>query len=72
MIEKSAPVATLITNRALCCDCIAQRVGLEPAAVEAVIRRVAQTIRVDLYLNGTCLDCRKSALVYAIDCPPPR
>jgi hypothetical protein len=72
MVEKSAPIAALIANRALCHDCIAQKTDLEPPAVDAVIRHLAQTVKIDLYLNGTCLDCRRSVLVYAIDRPPHR
>jgi hypothetical protein len=72
MLDKLAPITSLIVNHALCRKCIAEKAGLEPVAVDAAIRQLAQSVKIDLYLNGTCLDCRNSALVYAIDRPPPR
>ena len=59
MLDKSTSITAFIVNRALCRDCIAQNAGLEPAAIDAVVRHLAQTVKIDLYLNGTCLECRK-------------
>ena len=68
----ATPIATLIINSALCRDCIAHEAGVDPAAVEAVIQRLIQSVKIDLYANGLCLECGSEALVYAIDCPPCR
>jgi hypothetical protein len=63
-------IAALITNRALCCECIAVKTGMEPQAAEQAVKALGYVTTVHNYMNGTCLECRKSALVYAIDRPP--
>ena len=68
----ASPIAALIVNRALCRDCIAEKSGMEARAVDAAITGLSLASKVDHYLNGTCVACRKSALVYAIDRPPKR
>jgi hypothetical protein len=63
-------IASLITNRALCRDCISTQTGMDPMAAEQAVKKLAYSTPVDHYLNGTCLECRREALVYAIDRPP--
>ena len=66
MLDKYLPITELIVPCALPRG-IAKRAGLEPETVDAVIWRLAQTVKLDLYPNGTCLECGESAEVYAID-----
>jgi hypothetical protein len=67
MLDEYLPITELIANHALCRECIAERAGLEPETVDALMWRLAQTVKLDLYPNGTCLECGESAEVYAID-----
>ena len=64
----SFSISALITNRALCPNCIGQQVGMQPKAVESAINAMGRGgMKIDHYPNGTCLDCGEDGLVYAID-----
>ena len=64
-----SPIMALITNRALCLDCIAEKTGMDNSAAEQAIKSLSYSVRVDHYLYGTCRQCYQEALVYAIDRP---
>ena len=66
----TSPITALITRGALCLECIADKTGMEQHAAEQAVKELSYSVPVDHYLNGTCVRCRKSALVYAIDRPP--
>jgi hypothetical protein len=68
--EKVSALTTLIANRALCRDCIAEKAAITPDSVERIIADLSRAVKVDHYANGLCVDCRRSRLVYAIDRPP--
>jgi hypothetical protein len=66
----SFPISALITNRALCQECIGQNAGLEPEAVERAIQTMSRGgMKIDHYPYGTCADCGEDGLVFAIDRP---
>jgi hypothetical protein len=66
----SFSISALITNRALCRNCIGQQVGMKPEAVETVIKVMGRGgMKIDHYPHGTCLDCGNDGLVFAIDRP---
>ena len=66
----SFPITAVIVNHALCPDCIAHKVGVEPETVETAIRVMSSGgMKIDRYANGTCVECRTERLVYAIDQP---
>ena len=68
--QKSPEITALIANRALCRECIAARTAMPPDGVDAAIATLSRTtVRVDRYPNGTCLECGRDGLVYAIDRP---
>ena len=66
----SFPISALITNRALCPDCIGRNAGLKPEAVEKAIHVMSRGgMKIDHYPHGTCADCGEDGLVFAIDRP---
>ena len=65
-----AAIAALISNRALCCHCIAGMTAMSPDTVDAAIIVLSRAgTKIDRYVNGTCLECGEDGLVYAIDRP---
>jgi hypothetical protein len=70
MLDKLSAITALIAERAMCRECLATKTDMDARAVDSAIAALSGTVKIDRYLNGTCLDCRKSALVFAIDRPP--
>ena len=64
---KSASLPALITNRALCRDCIAACMDATPSTVDAQIISLSRAVKVDRYAAGTCFECGRQRLVFAID-----
>ncbi len=62
-------ITALITNRALCRECIATKTNMKPEAVDTAIKAISRGVKIDHYVNGMCADCRNDRLVYAIDRP---
>ena len=65
-------ITTLITNRALCRDCISAKTLMKPEAIDTAIEVLARTVNIDHYPNGTCAECGLDGMVFAIDRPPHR
>ena len=65
-------IASLIRNRELCRDCVADKTGLQPLAVEQAINSLAYSTRLEYLLSGICVQCRKRTEVYVIDRPRRR
>ena len=65
-------ITALITNRALCRECIATKTKMKPEAVDTAMRVIARGVKIDHYANGVCADCHNDRLVYAIDRPHSR
>ena len=72
MPDKSYAIAALIAQHAMCRECLAAKSDMKPEAVDAAIAALSNTVKIDRYVNGICLDCRRSALVFAIDRTPSR
>ena len=72
MYQTTSSIPALIANHALCRRCIAARMAMTPDDVDREIAGLSRTIRIDRYANGTCLECRREALVFAVDRPPLR
>ena len=69
----TSAIPALITNRALCRECIAGNTAMQPDAVDAAIIALSRSgLKVDRYANGMCLDCGRDGMVVAIDCPMRR
>jgi hypothetical protein len=63
-------IAVLITNRALCQECITTKSHMKPEAFDMALTALSHGVKVDRYANGLCGDCGREGLVYAIDRPP--
>jgi hypothetical protein len=72
MYQTTSAIPALIANHALCRDCIAAKTATTSDRVDDTIAILSRTIRIDRYANGTCLECRREGLVFAVDCPPHR
>ena len=72
MYPTTSPIPALIANHALCRNCIAAKTAMTPDGVDSTIAGLSVAVRIDRYANGTCLECRREGLVFAIDRPPQR
>jgi len=68
----TSAIPALITNHALCRDCIAGKTAMTPDGVDRAIAELSRAMRIDRYANGMCLECGREALVFAFDRPPRR
>ena len=69
MLDKLCAITALIAQHAMCRECLATKTDMEAQAVDSALAALSGTVKIDRYPNGTCLDCRESALVFAIDRP---
>lgn len=70
MYQTTSAIPELITNYALCRECIASKMAMTPDGVDRAIAELSRRIRIDRYANGMCLECGCEALVFAVDRPP--
>ena len=70
MYKSTSAIPALITNNALCRNCIASKTAMTPDGVDQAIAGLSRGIRIDRYATGMCLECGSEGLVFAVDHPP--
>ena len=70
--DQASTITALIAERAMCLGCLATRTATTPEAVDATLSLLGETLKIDRYPAGMCLECGEEGLVVAIDRPPAR
>ena len=70
--DQASTISALIAERAMCLGCLATSTATTPEAVDAALSLLGQTVKIDRYPVGMCLECGAECLVFAIDRPPAR
>ena len=69
MLDKTSIIGSLISERALCLECLATKTEMKPDAVNAALSMLGRAVKIDRYPAGTCVECGTDGLVFAIDRP---
>lgn len=69
MPERIAVVTTLIVERPMCLECVADRAGLATSEIETILQQIARGLELH-YEAARCRICGATKRVVSIDPPP--
>jgi hypothetical protein len=72
VLQRTAIVTALITERPLCMACISSRASLAIAEVQEVFRVIQQVLPIRDAVHGRCRACGTVGPVFSVEQPPPQ